>query len=274
MSAGKRLCYLFCVYLNVKWTRTGMVKRQFSWVWWWTDEPCEEPSTPLIQKHIQPPNSSSLVSHDELNEHLAGKVCLGPLSSGSSGITSPSETRSWWSNIHHQIEARGDGERGREKRKQNRDEENEEKSSDDDWEQSRWSWERVSQRIRDGRQLLISKATAIVEQRREKRQKKRMNSRRETQGNDKSLETKAENNKHISTQRLAYTSVPLINKPTNIWSALNKTHFAYRTLILMSKTGNALHVLTLAPAAAHDTCLSGHILYLLVFSQSDVGRQP
>lgn len=43
----------------------------------------------MVQKHIQPPNSSSLVSHDEFNEHLVGKVWLGPLSSGSSGITSP-----------------------------------------------------------------------------------------------------------------------------------------------------------------------------------------
>lgn len=43
----------------------------------------------MVQKHIQPPNSSSLVSHDEFNEHLVGKVWLGPLSSGSPGITGP-----------------------------------------------------------------------------------------------------------------------------------------------------------------------------------------
>lgn len=40
-------------------------------------------------KHIRAPNSSSLVSHDGFNEHLVGKVWLGPLSSGSSGITGP-----------------------------------------------------------------------------------------------------------------------------------------------------------------------------------------
>ena len=43
----------------------------------------------MVQKHTRAPNSSSLVSHDEFNEHLIGKVWLGPLSSGSSGITGP-----------------------------------------------------------------------------------------------------------------------------------------------------------------------------------------
>lgn len=49
----------------------------------------EKPSTPLVAKHIGAPNSSSLVSHDEFNEDLVGKVWLGPLSSGSSGIEGP-----------------------------------------------------------------------------------------------------------------------------------------------------------------------------------------
>lgn len=48
-------------------------------VWCKTDEQTlwDKPSTPLVLNHIQTPNSSSLVSHDDFNEHLAGKVWLG-----------------------------------------------------------------------------------------------------------------------------------------------------------------------------------------------------
>ncbi len=65
---------------NYSFSLPGVTDEQTLW---------EKPSSPLVQKHIQPPNSSSLVSHDEFNEDLIGKVWLGPLSSGSSGITSP-----------------------------------------------------------------------------------------------------------------------------------------------------------------------------------------
>lgn len=85
------------------------------------------------------------------------------------------------------------------KGKQNR--ERKEKISDDDREQSRWSWERVSQRMRDGGQLMISKATAIIMQRREKGWGGKMDIQQErhTKCWEKAKQKKkTENNKHIS----------------------------------------------------------------------------
>lgn len=82
-----------------KWKRTGLSAKepkekknksqfQFSGCNRWTDTLREAQHSPGTE-HIRAPNSSSLVSHDEFNEHLVGKVWLGPLSSGSSGITGP-----------------------------------------------------------------------------------------------------------------------------------------------------------------------------------------
>lgn len=47
------------------------------------------PKTPLMQKYIQPPDSSSLVSHDEFNGCLIRKVWLCSPSSGSTGNNGP-----------------------------------------------------------------------------------------------------------------------------------------------------------------------------------------
>lgn len=55
-----------------------------------TDEQMR-PKTPLMQTCIQPPNLSSLVSHDEFNKRLIRKVWLCPPSSGPAGNNSPPE---------------------------------------------------------------------------------------------------------------------------------------------------------------------------------------
>lgn len=112
--------YLFLVYLTYTLEETRTVARReknkysFSSLGV-TDEQTlwKKLSTPSVQKHIRPPNSSSLVSHDEFNEHLVGKGLAWPAVLWvlwHHKPQSPSDSRSWWSDIHHQTEARGVGE--------------------------------------------------------------------------------------------------------------------------------------------------------------------
>lgn len=132
----------------------------------------EKLGTPLVQKHIRPPNSSSLVSHDEFNEHLVGKGLAWPAVLWvlwHHKPQSPSDSRSWWSDIHHQTEARGVGEgetergnnteTGRGRRKRGRTTGNKADGAERG-SPSRWG---------TGERLMISRATFIIRLRRERR---------------------------------------------------------------------------------------------------------
>lgn len=98
-----------------------------------------------MHKYIRPPNSSSLVSHDEFNERLIVKHRLCPLSTGNTSPREPPQITDEASSVIKRRQETLKQKNGWKELKM---------------EQSRWSRERVSLRRGDKRELLISTSTS------------------------------------------------------------------------------------------------------------------